>query len=157
VNALDAGSVARMLDLLPESARIEGDVLHLGDIPASELASRFGTPLVVYCEDTIRERARALRGALGAGGHVAFGSKAFPNVAVLAVLREEGIGVDVASAGELAFARAAGYTGAEIVVHGNNKDTTFLTQVAADDATVVLDAPDEAPLRRQESGEHSCA
>jgi diaminopimelate decarboxylase len=134
-----------MLDLFPESARVEGDELVLGGVPTSELASRFGTPLVVYCEDTIRERARALKSAVGAG-HVAFGSKAFPNIAVLTVLREEGIGVDVASTGELAFARAAGFTGDEIVAHGNNKDTAFLAQVAADGATVVLDAPDEAAL-----------
>ncbi len=134
-----------MLDLFPDSARVEGDELVLGGIPTSELAGRFGTPLVVYCEDTIRGRARALKAAIGSG-HIAFGSKAFPNIAVLGVLREEGIGVDVASAGELAFARAAGFTGEEIVAHGNNKDAAFLAQLAAEGATVVLDAPDEAAL-----------
>ena len=65
---------------------------------------------------------------------------------MLRLLREEGIGVDVASAGELAFARAAGYRGDEIVVHGNNKDEAFLRDAAAEGATVVLDAPDEAAL-----------
>ncbi len=85
------------------------------------------------------------KAALG-GGHVAYGTKAFPNVALLRLLREEGIGADVASAGELAFARAAGLSGDELVVHGNNKDAAFLSQVAADGATVVLDAPDEAEL-----------
>ena len=65
---------------------------------------------------------------------------------MLRLLREEGIGVDVASAGELAFARAAGFRGEEIVVHGNNKDEAFLREAAAEGATVVLDAPDEAEL-----------
>ncbi len=93
---------------------------------ASELAERFGTPLVVYCEETLRGQARALRAAVGDDGRVFYGTKAFPNVAVLRILREEGIGADVASAGELAFARAAGLTGDELVVHGNNKDDAFL-------------------------------
>ena len=80
------------------------------------------------------------------GGHVAFGTKAFANVAVLRLLREEGIRADVASAGELEFARAAGFGGDEIVVHGNNKGEAFLRDAAAEGATVVLDAPDEAVM-----------
>ncbi len=134
-----------MLDLFPTSARIDGSELVIGGNRASDLAERFGTPLVVYCEETIRGRVRALRGAIG-DGRVVFGTKAFPNVALLRLLREEGIGADVASAGELAFARAAGLTGAELVVHGNNKGENFLREAARDGATVVLDAPDEAGL-----------
>jgi diaminopimelate decarboxylase len=134
-----------MPDLLPDSARMDTGVLALGGLDASGLADEYGTPLVVLCEETIRARARALRGALG-GGRVFFGAKAFPNVALLRVLREEGVGADVAAAGELAFARAAGLNGDEIVVHGNNKDTDFLHQAAQEAAPVVLDAPDEAEL-----------
>jgi diaminopimelate decarboxylase len=136
---------APVLDLFPGSARVEGADLTLGGIHASALAEEFGTPLVVYCEETLRSRARALKEA-AAGGHVAFGTKAFANVAVLGLLRSEGLGADVASAGELAFARAAGFRGDEIVVHGNNKDEGFLSEAAAEGATVVLDAPDEAEL-----------
>ena len=96
-----------MLDLFPDSALVDGADLMLGGVRAAALAEEFGTPLVVYCEQTLRARARSLRAAVG-GGHVAFGTKAFANVAVLRLLREEGIGADVASSGELAFARAAG-------------------------------------------------
>jgi diaminopimelate decarboxylase len=135
-----------MLDVLPHSARVENGELTLGGLRASELAERFGTPLVVYCEETLRGRARALRAAAGAGGRVFYGTKAFPSVAVLRLFREEGIGADVASPGELAFARAAGLTGDELVVHGNNKDGGFLAQAAAEGAPAVLDAPDEAAL-----------
>jgi diaminopimelate decarboxylase len=77
---------------------------------------------------------------------VLYGTKALPNVAVLRLLREEGVGADVASAGELAFAAAAGLGGDELVVHGNNKDAVFLAQAAEIGASVVLDAPDEAAL-----------
>ena len=134
-----------MLDLFPSSARIDRSELVIGDCQAAELAERFGTPLVVYCAETIRAKARALRAAIVAG-RVVFGTKAFPNVELLRLLREEGVGADVASAGELAFARAAGLTGADLVVHGNNKDETFLREAARVGATVVLDAPDEAAL-----------
>ena len=134
-----------VLALFPDSARVEGADLTFGGLRAAALAEEFGTPLVIYCEQTLRARARSLRAAV-AGGHVAFGTKAFANVAVLRLLREEGIGADVASAGELAFARAAGFHGEEIVVHGNNKDDAFLREAAGEGATVVLDAPDEAAV-----------
>src|SRR6476619_692664 len=134
-----------LLRLFPDSAGIEDGRLTLGHVSAAALAEEFGTPLVVYCERTLRARARSLRAAVGEG-HVAFGTKAFANVAVLRLLREEGIGVDVASEGELAFARAAGFRGHEIVVHGNNKGEAFLRDAAAEGATVVLDSPDEAVL-----------
>ena len=135
-----------MLELFPDSARIDADALAVGGVSAEELADRFGTPLVVYCEETIRQQAQALRAAAGAQGRVFYGTKAFPNVAVLRLLRDEGVGADVASAGELAFARRAGLSGAEIVVHGNNKDDALLRDAAEEDAPVVLDAPDEAAL-----------
>ena len=133
-----------MLDLFPDSARIEAGELSLGGVASAALADRFGTPLVVYCEDTLRAQARALREAVREEGRVFYGTKAFPNVALLRLLREEGIGADVASTGELAFARAAGLTGAELVVHGNNKDEALLRAAADEKAPVVLDAPDEA-------------
>jgi len=133
-----------MLDLFPDSARVDAGELSLGGVPASELAERFGTPLVVYCDETIRGQARALKAAVGTGGRLFYGTKAFPNVAALRLLRDEGVGADVASAGELAFARRAGLSGDELVVHGNNKDIALLGGAAAEDAPVVLDAPDEA-------------
>ncbi len=134
-----------MPELVPDSARIENGALVLGGCPASALADEHGTPLVVYCDETIRARARSLREAVG-DGRIFYGTKAFPNVALLRLLRDEGIGADVAAAGELAFADAAGLDGSELVVHGNNKDADFLRRAAAVDAAVVLDAPDEAVL-----------
>jgi len=135
-----------MLDLFPDSARVETGVLRVGGMPATELAEQFGTPLVVYCEDTLLARARALREAVGDDGRVFFGTKAFPSVALLRLLQAEGIGADVATAGELAFARAAGLSGSELVVHGNNKDEEFLRLAATEGAPVVFDAPDEPVL-----------
>jgi diaminopimelate decarboxylase len=134
------------LDLFPDSTRAHAGELVIGGLSASELAGRFGTPLVVYCEETLRHQARALRAAVGEDGRVFYGTKAFANVAVLRLLREEGIGADVASTGELAFALAAALSGDELVVHGNNKDEALLSDAASEHAPVVLDAPDEAAL-----------
>jgi diaminopimelate decarboxylase len=135
-----------MLALFPDSACVQQGELALGGVSAPELADRFGTPLVVYCEETIRRQARAFTDAVGDGGRVFYGTKAFANVTLLRLLREEGIGADVASSGELAFARAAGLTGDELVVHGNNKGLAFLREAAGERAPVVLDARDEAEL-----------
>ena len=135
-----------MLALFPDSVALEGASLEIGGLTAEALAEEHGTPLVVLCEETVRANARALRAALGHDGRVFFGTKAFPNVALLRLLDEEGIGADVASEGELAFARRAGLGGDRLVVHGNNKDEAFLRAAAASGAPVVLDAPDEAGL-----------
>ncbi len=135
-----------MLALFPDSVALEGSSLAIGGLTAEALAEEHGTPLVVLCEETVRANARALRGALGHDGRVFFGTKAFPNVALLRLLDEEGIGADVASEGELAFARRAGLGGDRLVVHGNNKEEAFLRAAAASGAPVVLDAADEAGL-----------
>ena len=144
---------AAALEILPLSAGLDGPDLRLGGHTAASLAAQHGTPLVVVCEDTVRVRARSMRVAAG-NGRVFFGTKAFPNVALLRILREEGLGADVAAPGELAFARAAGLTGTQLVVHGNNKDVAFLGQAARDGAPVVLDAPDEAELAASAGVEH---
>ena len=134
-----------MLALFPDSAALDGPRLVLGGIDAASLADDHGTPLVVLCDETLRSTARTLRDAVG-DGRVFFGTKALPNLALLRLLREEGIGADVASAGELAFAGAAGFEGRGLVVHGNNKHAAFLAAASAVGAPVVLDAPDEAQL-----------
>jgi diaminopimelate decarboxylase len=134
-----------LADVLPESAAVEGGELTLGGVGAASLAAEHGTPLLVLCEQTIRSRARALVDAVD-GGRVLYGTKALANVALLRLLAEEDVGADVASAGELAFARAAGLGGDRLVVHGNNKDEELLRGAATAGATVALDAPDEAAL-----------
>ena len=139
-----------MLALFPSSASVTDGELELGGLRASELAARFGTPLVVYCEETLRERARSFQRA-APDALVVYGAKAFPNVAVLRVLAAEGLGADVSTLGELEFARRAGIPGERLVVHGNNKSDEELRAAAALGALVVLDALDE-PERAAAAG-----
>jgi diaminopimelate decarboxylase len=131
-----------MLELLPDTARVDAGELSLGGVPASRLVEAHGTPLLVYCEETLRTQMRAYRTA-APDALVVYGTKAFANVAVLRVLAEEGAGADVSTLGELAYARAAGLAGDRILFHGNNKSDAELRAAAVTGATVVLDAPDE--------------
>jgi diaminopimelate decarboxylase len=132
-----------MLSVFPRTAEIKNGGLSIGGHAAEALAAGHGTPLVVYCEETIRAQARAYRAA-APRATIVYGTKAFANVAILRLLAEEGIGADVSTLGELAFARAAGLGGDRILFHGNNKSDEELRAAAEAGATVVLDAPDEA-------------
>src|SRR4051794_27619416 len=131
-----------VLDLFPTTAAVAGGELELGGVGASELAERFGTPLVVYDEQTILEAARAYRES-APDALLVYGTKAFPNLAVLRLLAGEGFGADVASLGELELARRAGISGERLVVHGNNKSDDELRAGAELGALVVVDALDE--------------
>jgi diaminopimelate decarboxylase len=132
-----------VLELFPETAAIEDGALALGGVPAAGLADEHGTPLLVYCERTIRSQVRAYRDA-APGALVVYGTKAFANVSLLRLLAKEGVGADVSTLGELAFARAAGIPGERIVFHGNNKSEEELRAAAEAGALLVLDAPGEA-------------
>jgi diaminopimelate decarboxylase len=133
-----------MLSLFPQTAAVENGELSVGGVRASELAAEFGTPLVVYCERTILDAARAYREAAPDAVPL-YSLKAFPNLALLRLLAAEGFGADVSTLGELEFARRAGIPGERIVVHGNNKsDEELQAAAAADVRFVVLDALDEA-------------
>ena len=92
--------VATTKDLFPDGTAVEDGELLLGGVRASELAGEFGTPLLVYDEETLRSQARAYRAA-APGALVVYGTKAFPSVAVLRLFAEEGLGADVSTSGEL--------------------------------------------------------
>src|SRR5580765_7496132 len=131
-----------VLRLFPDNAQVDGGVLTLGGRPASELVREHGSPLVVYDAGTLRSAARAYREAAPAAV-VVYGAKAFPNVSVMQLLFDEGIGADVSTLGELRFAEAAGIPGECMVVHGNNKSGAELAAAAAVGALVVLDSLEE--------------
>ncbi len=78
-----------MLELFPDGTRIDGDELVIGGIPAEELVRSHGSPLLVYDEATLRACARAYRGA-APEALICYGTKAFPNLAVMRVLAAEG-------------------------------------------------------------------
>jgi diaminopimelate decarboxylase len=132
-----------VLELFPDTTEIHDSVLWIGGVSTAELAEEYGTPLVVYCEETIRSAARSWRAGAGESV-VVYGTKAFPNVPLMKVLWEEGIGADVSTLGEMKDAEAAGIPPSRWVVHGNNKSDEELRFAAENDAwLVVMDEPGE--------------
>jgi diaminopimelate decarboxylase len=114
----------------------------VGGIAAQRLADEYGTPLVVYCRETLVARAHAYA-RVDPEALVVYGTKAFPNVAVLRLLAAEGLGADVSTGGELEFALRAGISGERLLFHGNNKSDEELRAAADAGAVVVLDALEE--------------
>ncbi len=134
-----------MHEVLPDTATVEEGVLAIGGRTASSLADEFGTPLVVYCRETVVAAAHAYLEA-APGALVAYSVKAFPNVSVVRLLAGEGLGADASTLGELAYALRGGVDPRLIVLHGNNKSDEEL-RAAADGGVglVVVDALDDVP------------
>ncbi len=101
--------------------RIDGE-LWCGDVPAAELAARFGTPLYVYDIRRIEDRVRAFRTAFAGVEHLlAYSVKSNGNLSILRRLHAMGCGADITSLGELFRARQAGIPGRMIVFAGVGK------------------------------------
>jgi diaminopimelate decarboxylase len=114
--------------------------LCVGGVPLTDIADEFGTPTYVIDEADFRHRARRYRKALR-GVEVVYAGKSLLTTAVARWAREEKLGVDVCSAGELAIALAGGVDAARIVMHGNAKSPDELRDaVRAGVGRVVLDS-----------------
>jgi diaminopimelate decarboxylase len=136
--------------LLPDTAEERAGEFWLGGCPVHALAERFGTPLYLYDELTIRSAARHARAAFAPlRARVSFAAKACSIGGVLTLFREEGLDLDVVSAGEIEAARRAGFRPDQMHLHGNCKSDAELEQ-ALEGAirTVVVDSLDE--IRRLE-------
>ena len=98
-------------------------ILHVEDLPLTAIAEAVGTPVYVYSRATLERHARVFREALSIlpRVHIAFAIKANPNLAVLRVMKREGLGADVVSGGEMARALAAGMPAEDIVFSGVGK------------------------------------
>ena len=111
--------------VLPVTAEVsESGVLAIGGMPVTELAKEFGTPLYIYDEATLRANMRRYVNALNAGYPDAlplYASKAYSDPHVVKIAAEEGMGLDVVSAGEIAVGIAAGFPLERMYFHGNNK------------------------------------
>src|SRR3972149_887604 len=98
--------------------------LEIGGVDAFDLVREFGTPLHVLDEDRLRENCQSYRRALTAAwpnSQVLFASKACCVMATCRIAHEEGLGVDVASGGELYTALRAGVPASNLVFPRRNK------------------------------------
>ncbi len=103
--------------------------LEIGGCDCVELAREFGTPLYVMDEAMIRDNCRRYKAAFEARypkNDISFASKAYLNLAICKVVEQEGLSLDVASAGELYTAAKAGFPMGRVLLHGNNKSENEL-------------------------------
>ena len=123
--------------------------MEVGGCDLVELAREHGTPLYVYDEATVRQRASEYVAAMGAAGDVLYSAKAFASPHFLRVVAEEGLGLDVVSAGELHLAVKSGFPQDRIHFLGNNKSRQDLKAAHDAGATVVIDGDYEFELLRE--------
>ncbi|MFB4166376.1 diaminopimelate decarboxylase [Virgibacillus sp. JSM 102003] len=117
--------------------------LEIGGVDSIDLANKYGTPLYVYDVSIIRENCRSFVDTfkdLGVNAQVAYASKAFSSTAMLQVIKQEGLSLDVVSQGELYTALQADFPSDKIHMHGNNKSVEELSMAIEHDiGCIVID------------------
>jgi diaminopimelate decarboxylase len=117
--------------------------LTVGGVALDEIAERHGTPVYVLDEDEVRGRCRRYRDAFPEAD-VHYAAKAFLCRALAHWVEEEGLGLDVCSAGELELAVTTGFPPDRILLHGNAKSPEDLrTALRLGVGRIVIDSPAE--------------
>ncbi|GHD82405.1 diaminopimelate decarboxylase [Salinibacterium amurskyense] len=130
------------------AARSESGELTIAGVSASELVASFGTPLYVVDEADAVARATEIKGAfdtefarIGSSVKVYYAGKAFLCTEVARWMTAVGLNIDVASAGEMAVALAAGVDASRLGFHGNNKSLSEIDRaVRAGIGPIVIDS-----------------
>lgn len=143
------------------SRNVAGELCIAG-VTATELTSRFGSPLYVLDEADARQRAAHIRDSfieafaeIGATVTVYYAGKAFLSAEVARWMVAEGLSVDVASGGELALALAAGVAPERVGFHGNNKSAAEIDRaVAAGVRAIVIDSDVEVERVAEAAARH---
>ncbi len=106
----------------------EFGVVKLGGCSLLDLAKKYGTPLYVYDEETIRDICKDYKNAFASYPDVQpmFASKAFMVKAIASIMQSEGFGLDVVSGGEIYTAYKAGFDMSKALFNGNNKSAQEL-------------------------------
>jgi len=104
---------------------VKDGVLHFAGQNTVELAKKYGTPLYLMDEDKIREKCRIYKHAFvkhfGPGSYPLYASKANSFKRIYEIMKEEDMGIDVVSSGEIYTALKAGYDISKAYFHSNNK------------------------------------
>ena len=122
--------------------------MEVGGCDLVQLARDHGTPLYVYDEATVRQRSAEYVASIGRGGHVLYSAKAFASPHFLRIVAEEGLGLDVVSAGELDLALRSDFPRDRIHFLGNNKSREDVEAAYRAGATIVIDGSHEFDLLR---------
>lgn len=119
--------------------------LDIGGVSMTEMVERYGSPAYVLDEAEVRQRCRAYRAAFP-GAEIAYAAKAFLCRGIAHWVAEEGLGLDVCSAGELDLGRSAGVPVDRMLLHGNAKSPSDLDMAMhAGIGRIVVDSCSELP------------
>lgn len=131
-------------ELLPLTAKVNrNDCLEIGGCDLTELVEKFGSPLYVLDEFTLRTACRQYRDSFATyysgESQVIYASKAWSSLAVCRIIDSEGLGFDVVSGGELYTTLKAGVKSDRIYFHGNNKSADELHFAIESGCTIIVD------------------
>lgn len=131
-------------ELWPRTVRrAEAGDLQIGGVSVADLAAEHGTPAYLLDEDDLRSRCREFAAAFG-DADVFYAGKSFLCKAVVKIINEEGLFLDVCSGGELAVALKAGFPPERMGFHGNNKSMSELSRALdAGVGRIIVDSFDE--------------
>lgn len=154
-NALTASPNQALLPLTTRTNR--SDHLEVGGCDVVDLVQKFGSPLYILDEHTLRTACRQYRDAFSryysGESQVLYASKAWNCLAVCAIVASEGLGIDVVSGGELYTAVTAGVRPDRLYFHGNNKSRDELLYAIDVGCTIVVDNWFELETLAQLTGE----
>ena len=145
------------MDVWPRTARLEPDgEISVGGLCLSPLAAGYGTPAYIIDEADVRSRCRSYVAAFP-DGEVAYAGKAFLCRAMARWIAQEGLSLDVCSAGELAVARSVNFPPGRIILHGNAKtpmdlDAAFgygVGRIVIDAASEIVRLAAQSPVRQR--------
>jgi diaminopimelate decarboxylase len=146
---------------MPSASQSLGEAAHPVDSPVGtlrEVARRYGTPTYAYDVASIRTQVAKLRAHLPDAVEVLYSLKANASLGLCTILADCGLGADVASAGELVIAQAAGFPAGRICVTGPDRSPDLLARlsslpeviISADSASELgLLASAQGPLSRR--------
>lgn len=125
--------------------------LTIGGVDTVEIAEKYGTPVIVYDEDSIRKNCRAFVNSINkyydGNGRVLYANKAFSCLEMCRIANDENMGLDVVSGGEIYTALKAGFPAEKLYFHGNNKSRDELKYALENKVgRIIVDNPEELEL-----------
>ncbi len=123
---MQSGLSSPMSHLLPDTTSYREDVLHIANHSVSDLVQKFGTPLYIYDRATIVHACASYFRAFQKYYHastfkILYASKAYLAPLIAELIKQQGMGLDVVSSGEMLVAQLAKFPMERITFHGNNK------------------------------------
>lgn len=148
----------KLLKVAPTTMEVKGNKVTIGGVDLLDIAQEYGTALFVYDENHIRRQLRSYVNEFKVcypQSTIIYAAKAFCSVATDKIVAEEGAGIDVASGGELAFAKVAGFPMDRVFAQGNNKTEREIHEcIEAGVACFVVDTHEELDRISKEAVAH---